>query len=991
MTENTILTTENPRSLTRKDIGEVVESSMVDYAEQTILDRAIPDVRDGLKPVQRRILFAMGELNLWFSGKTLKCARIVGEVLGKYHPHGDSSVYGALTRLAQDFAMRVPLVKGQGNFGSIDGDSPAAMRYTEAKLSAAGELMLADIDNDTVDFAENFDGTLKEPTVLPSRIPNLLINGTTGIAVGMSTDILPHNLNEICQAVAHIAEKWAKRDTITVDELMKFIPGPDLPTGGLLFRYRKDAKDDSVTDMIRTAYETGYSPLICQAKADIERNGKTQIIISEIPFQVSKTTILERIAKQKDRLAGKISDVVDESDQDGLRIVFEVARGCDPQEALEALLSYTYLRTTLSCNHLVLNIDDDGNMYPEIMSLQRILIAFIKHRLNVIVRRSEYEKKKAEARVHIVNGLLAALAAIEEVIAIIKKSRDVDTAKTNLKKLLKIDDIQAQAILDMQLRRLANLEVRKLQDEKKDLDTRIKALIELLKSEPKRLALIIADMNEINEKYPTPRRTIIVENESGHKETVTVADLLVPEKPQVVLFTTSGVVRSNADSYKDTIQPGKASIRAVETPLAKIEAAPQDNVLLVSTRGRLWIDNVGRLPMRGSFTDIGLDRDEELVGISRVDEKKILVMVTQSGSIKRTRVADVITAHSGGAWGAAIGLENSEDRLVLASALTDQAQVMIFTAGNLAKKVDPRALRFEANTVNPQATPSARGVAAIKLAAGDRILSAAAFEAKDLDDAYVVLVTDKGFAKRVNLSEYPLQGRAGQGVQAMKPNPASGLPGACTVATGSDWVDLISQKGKRLRLAVTDLPGAARAGRGESIIARFDGLFGDETIAAIAVNAGEKNIPGESEPKPARGKRTAKKIETLSKPDKAAKGKRSTSTIRTKTAKPAVEKAAAAAAKPASSRQRKSKVEAKKTTASSSPKLLETPPTQKPPRKRAGQPSQTESPPSRKPRGRTKAKPDSEQLSLLAETEPPTRRPQTRKPNTSKPKPKGSE
>ena len=539
MTDNQMLLTENPRSLTRRDIGEVVETAMVDYAEQTILDRAIPDVRDGLKPVQRRILFGMGELNLRFSGKTLKCARIVGEVLGKYHPHGDSSVYGALTRLAQDFAMRIPLVKGQGNFGSIDGDSPAAMRYTEAKLSPAGELMLADIDKDTVDFADNFDGTLKEPTVLPSLIPNLLINGTTGIAVGMSTDILPHNLNEVCQAVVYIAERWPKRDSITVDDLMKFIPGPDLPTGGLLYRYRENSRDNSVVDMIRTAYETGYSPLICQAKADFERNGKNQIIISEIPFQVSKTTILERIAKQRDRLAGKISDVVDESDQDGLRIVFEVARGCDPQDALEALLTSTNLRSTLSCNHLALNTDDDGNMYPEIMSLHGILVAFIKHRLNVIVRRSQYEKKKAEARVHIVNGLLSALARIEEVIAIIKKSRDADTARNNLKKLLKIDDIQAQAILDMQLRRLASLEVRKLQDEKKTLDARIKELAELLKSEKKRLALIIDEMNEINAKYPTPRRTIILENESGHNETVTVADLLIPDKPQLVSITTN--------------------------------------------------------------------------------------------------------------------------------------------------------------------------------------------------------------------------------------------------------------------------------------------------------------------------------------------------------------------------------------------------------------------------------------------------------------------
>jgi DNA gyrase subunit A len=818
------------RTITRKDIGEVVETSMVDYAEKTILDRAIPDVRDGLKPVQRRILYGMGELNLWFSGKTLKCARIVGEVLGKYHPHGDSSVYGALTRMAQDFAMRVPLVKGQGNFGSIDGDSPAAMRYTEAKLSQVGELLLADIDMDTVDFGDNFDGMLKEPTVLPTRIPNLLINGSTGIAVGMSTDILPHNLNEVCQAVSYIAARWGKRHQVTVDELMKIIPGPDLPTGGLLYRYRRDDKDGTVTDMIRTAYDSGYSPLVCTAKADFEKNGKNQIIITEIPYQISKTTILERVAKVRERLIGKISDVVDESDQDGLRIVFEVARGCEPQVALEALLSYTNLRTTLSCNHLVLNIDDDGTMYPEIMPLRDLLIAFIKHRLVVIVRRARFEKRRAEARLHIVIGLLAALAKIEEVIAIIKKSRDVDTARANLIKLLKIDDIQAQAILDMQLRRLAGLEVRKLQDEKKELDARIQQLAELLASESKRLARIVDEMKEINERFPTPRRTIIVENTGGDRQTVTVADLLVPEKPQLVMITSSGVQRTDADTYRDAVPVGKASTRAVDTVLGRVVVEPKESVLLVSSRGRLWLGNVGRLPNKGGFDELGLDKNEYLVGIGKLDPDQYLTIGTRWGNLKRMKIADVLTSRSEGAWTAAVGLEGSQDEVLFAQPASDQAQVLVFTQGNAATGLDPRVLRFEAGGVNPQATPSARGVTAIKLREGDVLISGLVFEPDELADGFLITITQKGFAKKVKLAEYPLQGRAGQGVQALKPNAQTGLPAACTLAKKGEMLDLVSENGKRLRLAVNTIPDSPRAGKGEDIAKKFDGLFGGELV-----------------------------------------------------------------------------------------------------------------------------------------------------------------
>jgi len=884
------------RTIVKQDIGERIEKWMVTYAEKTILDRAIPDARDGLKPVHRRVLYAMGELNLLPNAKTLKCARIVGEVLGKYHPHGDSSVYGALVRLAQDWVMGVPLVIGQGNFGSIDGDGAAAMRYTEAKLSEFGALMLNEIDRDTVAFIENFDGTLKEPVVLPARFPNLLVNGTTGIAVGMSTDILPHNLNEVCDAVIYLASNWKNLDKITVDDLMKIIPGPDLPTGGLIYRYRKDEKTGVSMDMIREAYETGYSPLVCQAKADIEKNGRTKIVITEIPYGISKGTILERVAKVKDKLAGKITDVSDESDQEGMRIVFDVARGCDPQEALNALFTNTNLRTTLSVNHLALNIDDEGNMYPEVMSLKALLVAFIKHRLVVITRRARFDKDKAEKRLHIVEALLAALAKIDEVVAIIRGSKDTDTAKTKLKKLLGLDDVQAQAILDMQLRRLVSLEVNKLKEEKKELLAKIKELNEIIGSEAKRLSLIIEDMKEINAKYPTPRKTIIVENENGHKETVTVADLLVPEKPQMVVLTTSGIQRADADTYKDTVQPGKVSARAVEVVTSRFVVEPTDNVVLISNRGRLWFGNVGRLPNTSSHADLGLDKGETLLAGMKADPEAYLTIGTRNGNVKRIKLADATSSRREGSWGAVIGLADDKDEVIFATLADKPTHTMFFTQGNM-QKADPRALRFETDTVNPVVSASAKGVTGIKMRDGAPVLGGVCFNPDQYTNGYLVVVTENGFAKLVKLDEFPVQGRAGQGVMTMKPTKQSGLPVAYAVANEGDMLDLVSEKGKRLRIRVTDIPEQPRSKNGENISAKFDGLFGGEKVAFIAVvPAGDAPV---QETKPATKRKTAKAEDTPA-PTKGKKAASSKSpTTSKKKAEAPVEKTTKRGRKPA--------------------------------------------------------------------------------------------
>src|SRR5512138_2945530 len=427
----------NETMIQEQPLDRYMEESYRRYAVLTILDRALPDVRDGMKPVQRRILYAMGDMNLASHLPHKKSARVVGEVLGKYHPHGDQSVYDAMVRMAQDFTMRNPLVDGQGNYGSIDGDGPAAMRYTEARLAALGEAMLEDLEKDTVNWRPNFDGSLREPTVLPARFPNLLVNGAAGIAVGMSTNILPHNLGEVCDAVVFLAKNWPRRGKIKIAELMKFIPGPDLPTGGLLYRYR--VADEKKQDMIQKAYETGNATLVCQAKADIQDigGGKSEIIVTELPYQVQKTTILERIAASRERFAG-ITDVRDESDFNGMRIVFEVARGSNPEEVLDKLLSYTAMRVSLSHNALALVVDGDGKASPRNLTLLDMLQEFISHRLRVITRRSRYELNRAEARLHILEGLLKALSKIDAVIDTIRKSENADAARANLMKRFKL-------------------------------------------------------------------------------------------------------------------------------------------------------------------------------------------------------------------------------------------------------------------------------------------------------------------------------------------------------------------------------------------------------------------------------------------------------------------------------------------------------------------------------------------------------------------------
>ena len=788
-----------------------LEQAYFQYAVETITDRALPRVEDGLKPVQRRILYAMNDMGLRYDRSHKKSARVVGECLGKYHPHGDQSVYMAMVRMGQDFAMRHPLIDGQGNFGSIDGDSPAAMRYTEARLAEIANFVLQNIDQDTVDFVDNFDGSLKEPVILPAALPNLLVNGATGIAVGMATNIPPHNLGEVCDAVTYVADRWRKRTKITVDELMKIIPGPDFPTGGVIYRHRADPNGEGKIDTIRAAYETGRGRIITQARVDMEDigGGKVNIIVTELPYAVQKSTVLERIAREvrEGKISG-VTDLRDESDHEGMRAVIEVSRVADAREVLEDVLSHSQLRETFGVNALALvseKTNGDVIVRPQRLSLHDMLIYFVEHRLNIIVRRSRYELAKREARLHIVQGLLKALDIIDEVINTIRRSRTSESAEKNLIKNLKFTQLQAQAILAMQLRRLAALERRKLADEEKELQARIRYLKGLLRSQARRLEVVVEETLAIKEKFATPRKTVILTDEKPGETVVTEADLAIPDGPQVVVVTTQGVQRNDANRFGYRVKPGATS-RAVEAHRMYLRTEPEDTVVLVSNQGRAWWGAVGRLPRSASFQELGLGRGEQVVGVGILTAKNFLVLGTRQGRVKRVK-ADDVKSTAEASWATVIGLAGDDDSVILAGVGGDEAQVMFFTSS--------RANRFVAGDVNPQATATAKGVVGIKVLKGDQMLGGAVIS--DPSAALgVVVVSKKGYLKRVPLKEFSVQGRGGQGVVLLNQTKATGPVVTATVGPMDGSLDLLSKDGKRQRLA--EVPVTNRPTRGDKLV-----------------------------------------------------------------------------------------------------------------------------------------------------------------------------
>jgi len=785
------------------NIGQEMREAYLDYAMSVIVARALPDARDGLKPVHRRILYAMYDMGIRADTPYKKCARIVGEVLGKYHPHGDGAVYESLVRMAQDFVMRNPLVDGQGNFGSIDGDGAAAMRYTEARMAQIGEELLVDIDKETVDFVDNFDGTLAEPSVLPASFPNLLVNGSSGIAVGMSTNIPPHNLGEVTDALVYMLRQWDRLEDVTVQDVMQFIKGPDFPTGGLIYHHQDDAESDDGS--LLSAYATGRGKITMRARCHIEDmgRGKSRIIVSELPYQTNKAALIERIATlvRDGRLEG-IADLRDESDRQGLRLMIELQRGAVAVDVLAQLFKLTPLQETFGIIILAL-----VNGEPRMLSLKQCLKVYLDHRLDVVRRRSEHDLQKARDRAHILEGLLKAIDRLDEVIATIRKSKTADDARTNLIRLLGISELQARAILDLQLRRLAALERLAIQTEYKEKLDLITYLEGLLASHEKMRGVIADELESIKQAYGEPRRSIIVESTAT---TISTESMLVPQEVTWVTLSTSGKLGRSFEASAPKITGDTK-----DAPRFILESATDQILYLFTEDGQCATVPVHQLPQVNApgegttFQDVSpLKNGHRIAAVltfGSSDTEGYLVFVTRLGEVKRLRMEDLpglmanvfkaMDIEDGDALGW-VRVVNADDNLVLATA-----------QGN--------AIRFKASDVRPTGL-GAGGMRGVKLTAPeDRVIGAD----RSHENGYLVTVTGDGVGKISPLAEYPLQGRAGAGVIGMKLPQSSLLSAICTTRSLDEWVIVHTSKGRAKSMKATSIPQAKRAGKGEALIA----------------------------------------------------------------------------------------------------------------------------------------------------------------------------
>jgi DNA gyrase subunit A len=790
------------------DIVGEMQVAYLDYAMSVIVARALPDVRDGLKPVHRRILYAMyADLGLTHDKPHKKSARVVGEVLGKYHPHGDVAVYDAMARMAQDFSLRYCLVDGQGNFGSIDGDSPAAMRYTEARLAEISNLLLDDIEKETVAWGNNFDNTLLEPTVLPAALPNLLINGSSGIAVGMATNIPPHNLGEVVDALAYLIDHYATVDEITVEQLMGFVQGPDFPTGGMIYRYREEQKSEEQVDAIAQGYSVGKSRLVLQAKAHFEEisRGRHRIVITELPYQTNKSALIERIADlvRDGKLEG-IADLRDESDRTGMRVIIELSRNIDPKTVLADLFKYTPLQQTFGMQMLALV---DGQ--PRMLSLKRMLHLFIQHRQEIVRRRSEFDLARARERAHIVEGLLKALDMLDEVIQTIRRSQTVETARNNLIKNFKFTPIQAQAILDMQLRRLAALERRKLQDEFQELTTLIAHLEDLLAHPEKILALIKGELLAIKEKYGDARRTQIVERTKG---TLTTTDLIPQQDVWVSLGRDGHIRRQDVGKLTNTVlrQLSKGGDAAIVTTNTR------DMLYLFSQDGRC-----GKIPVHEILPD-GSKHCSELSRFSRSDKLTTaltfangepigeragyLFLVTVQGVVKRVALADVLEIGPGVTTVMSV---EAKDRLGWVFATQgDQEVILVANSG--------QAIRFREDEVRSMGLP-AGGVGGMKLKKAESIVYANVVDSV----GELITLSELGFAKRSPLLDYPSQGRNGGGIVTHKTTERTGqVATALLVGQGptDDGLLILTRKGMVRPTFLSEIPVMGRSVQGKMVM-----------------------------------------------------------------------------------------------------------------------------------------------------------------------------
>ena len=828
-------------TVNRIDINKEMRESYLDYAMSVIVSRALPDARDGLKPVHRRILYAMHDMGIRPNSPHRKSARIVGEVLGKYHPHGDSAVYDAMVRMAQLFSLRYPLVDGQGNFGSIDGDSQAAMRYTEARLAPIALELLDDLDKDTVDFTPNFDDSLTEPALLPARLPNLLLNGSSGIAVGMATNIPPHNLDELCDAIKYLIEHYDNQDDVTLEDLMQFVQGPDFPTGGIIVGI----------DGIKSAYATGKGRVIVRGVAEVEempgRSDRQRINVTELPFQVNKSTLIERIAELVNKgVIDNIADLRDESDRRGISIIVELKRGCQPMKVLNQLYKHTQLQTTFGVQTLAL-IDRE----PRLLSLKRALQVYIDHRIEVITRRTQFELEKALRRQHILEGLLIALDHLDEVIETIRNAEDVESARAQLMENFGLSEEQANAILDMQLRRLAALERQKIQEEYAEIREHVQHLQSILADKKKVLALIVEDLDYLKEEYGDERRTRIAPELDPELD---IEDMIQDEAVLISITRRGYVKRTPVDAYRKQQRGGKGLIGMSTRDEDELEhlfaAGTLDSILFFSDKGKVYSERAYQIPeydrtAKGSslMNVLPLMPDEKVtaaVAVHSFDGAEYVTMVTRNGRIKRVDVGAFRDVRPSGLI--ALNLDEGDELGWVKLTRGGQDLILVSEQG--------RAIRFIEEDVRPMGRTAA-GVYAMRLAKGDRITGADVVA----PGGDLLLITEKGFGKRTPLDEFRRQSRYGKGVRAMTLGKLTGSIVSARVVTGQDEVTCISANGIILRTSVDNVSRQGRYSRGVTVMDLRDG----DTIASVAViresqlarlnggTSGENNEPEEEE------------------------------------------------------------------------------------------------------------------------------------------------
>ena len=812
----------------RVSIEDEMRSAYIDYAMSVIVARALPDVRDGLKPVHRRILYTMHEMGLRSTSSYRKCAGVVGDALAKYHPHGDVALYDDLVRMAQDFSLRYPLVDGQGNFGSIDGDPAAAYRYTEARLTSISDEMLADIEKETVDFVDNYDGRLREPTVLPARLPNLLINGSSGIAVGMATNIPPHNLTEICRAVVALIDD----PDMTVDGLCEIVHGPDFPTGGTIFRFEDQRNtltgEKERVDVIRHMYATGRGRVVIRGQVAFEEDarGRISVVITELPYQVNKTTLIEKMAEL---VSGKritdVSDIRDESDRTGMRIVVEIKRDGSPHTVMQQLFKHTALQTSFSANILALV---DGQ--PQTLGLKRMLEHYIAYRKDIIRRRTEFDLARARERAHILEGLKIALDNLDEVIKTIRASADTDAAREALVKRFKLSEAQANAILEMQLRRLAALERKKIEDEYEGVIRLIAELEDLLANPRKVLTVIRDELEELIRKYGDDRKTRI---ESDANRELTAEDLVAAEDVVVTLSQRGYIKRQQIGTFRSQRRGGKGKLAMITREEDAVRhlmvANTHDNILFFTNRGRVFITKVHTLPEASrqakglpiiNLPGVMVDQGEyvsAIITIPLFEADHYMAMATRGGMIKKTSLAEYAKIRSNGLIAISL-VEGDELRWV---GLTDGQNDIILATKN------GQAARFHETEVRPMGRDT-RGVTGIRLRADDEVIGMEVVA----PSAELLVVTEQGYGKRTVLEDFPVKHRATGGVIANSLNAETGRVAAVRVVGREDEeLMLITEEGTILRTEVSSVNRYRRASRGVTVMKPGEG----DRIVSIAV------------------------------------------------------------------------------------------------------------------------------------------------------------